>query len=213
MDNSQDEIKKLLEASRRLLNKDVINEDIRRQYKLLTEQGIDLSGDDVIGKTNIAKSVSNRIDYETADDSDYSDIEGDEVGDEIESPDDKKQAFRISGGILVLHGKEQTDLELTTDEKLAFQETMDEFTSQVSEMVDFKKLNVYPNNVEWSGTLIELDIDFFFSIGEENGVYFQGEMIKADDVFLQTITNLKSYYEKFKSKWGNIISTRKKTEK
>jgi len=207
MDNSQDEIKKLLEASRRLLNKDVITEDIRRQYKLITEQGIDLSGDDVIGKTNIAKSVSDRIDYETADDS-YN-----EVGDEIESPEDKKQAFRISGGILVLHGKEQIDLELTTDEKLAFQETMDEFTSQVSEMVDFKKLNVYPNNVEWSGTLIELDIDFFFSIGEENGVYFQGEMIKADDVFLQTITKLKSYYEKFKSKWGNIISTRKKTER
>ena len=141
MNNSHDEIKKLLEASRKLLNNETINEDIRRQYGLLTEQGVDLTGDNVTQKINIAKSVDDTIDYETADD---------EYGnEEEESKDDKTQGYRISGGILVLHGKEQTDLELTTDEKTAFQETMDEFTTDVSDMVDFDKLNVYSNNVEW----------------------------------------------------------------
>jgi hypothetical protein len=206
MSDSHDEIKKLLEASRRLLNNDNINEDIRRQYGLLTEQGVDLSGDNVTQKTNIAKSVEDTIDYETADDEEGYD-------DEEESKDDKSQGFRISGGILVLHGKEQTDLELTTDEKIAFQETMDEFTAEVSDMVDFNKLNVYTNNVEWSGKLIEHDIEFFFSIGEENGVYINGEMIKTDDEFISFITKLKTFYEKFKSKWAKVISTRKKTEK
>jgi len=206
MNNSHDEIKKLLEASRKLLNNETINEDIRRQYGLLTEQGVDLTGDNVTQKINITKSVDDTIDYETADDEEGYD-------DEEESKNDKSQGFRISGGILVLHGKEQTDLELTTDEKIAFQETMDEFTTEVSDMVDFNKLNVYTNNVEWSGKLIEHDIEFFFSIGEENGVYINGEMIKTDDEFIAFITKLKTFYEKFKSKWAKVISARKKTEK
>jgi hypothetical protein len=202
MNNSHDEIKKLLEASRKLLNNEVVNEDIRRQYGLLTEQGVDLTDNNVTSKINVTKSVEDKIDYDTAD-----------TEDELESEDDKMQAYRISGGLLVLHGKEQTDLELTTDEKTAFQETMDEFVTDVSDMVDFNKLNVYSNNVEWSGKLIEFDIEFFFSIGEENGVYFNGEMLKADDEFLDLITKLKTYYEKFKSKWASILASRKKTIK
>jgi hypothetical protein len=207
MSNSHDEIKKLLEASRKLLNNDNINEDIRRQYGLLTEQGVDMTDDNVTSKINVAKSVEDTIDYETAD------TDGNGLDDEEESGDDKTQGYRISGGILVLHGKEQTDLELTTDEKIAFQETMDEFISEVSDMVDFNKLNVFSNNVEWSGRLIEYDIEFFFSIGEENGVYINGEMLKTDTEFLELLNKLKSYYEKFKSKWAKILSSRKKTEK
>jgi len=194
MNNSHDEIKQLLEASRKLLNNETINEDIRRQYGLLTEQGVDLTDDNVTSKINVTKSVQDKIDYDTAED------------DEEESEDDKKQAYRISGGLLVLHGKDQTDLELTTDEKIAFQETMDEFVSGVSDMADFNKLNVYTNNVEWSGTLIEFDIEFFFSIGEENGVYINGEMLKVDDEFLNLIGKLKTYYEKFKSKWAGVLA-------
>ena len=67
MSNSHDEIKRLLEASRKLLNNDNINEDIRRQYGLLTEQGVDLTNDNVTSKINVAKSVDDTIDYETAD--------------------------------------------------------------------------------------------------------------------------------------------------
>jgi gamma-glutamylcyclotransferase (GGCT)/AIG2-like uncharacterized protein YtfP len=90
---------------------------------------------------------------------------------------------------------------------------MDEFVTEVSDMVDFNKLNVYSNNVEWSGKLIEYDIEFFFSIGEENGVYINGEMLKTDGEFLKLLNKLKTYYEKFKSKWAKILSSRKKTEK
>jgi hypothetical protein len=202
MNNSHDEIRQLLNASRKLLGNDNLNEDIRRQYGLLTEQGVDLTDNNVTSKINVTKSVEDKIDYDTAD-----------TEEELESEDDKMQAYRISGGLLVLHGKEQTDLELTTDEKTAFQETMDEFVTDVSDMVDFNKLNVYSNNVEWSGRLIEFDVEFFFSIGEENGVYFNGEMLKADNEFLELISKLKAYYEKFKSKWASILASRKKTIK
>lgn len=200
MNNSHDEIKKLLKASKNMLSSSSIVEEenkIKKQYGILLEQGVKLVGDNnVTNKLNVGKSVENDIEYDE---------------EEQISKDDKKQAFRISGGILVLHGKEKKDLELTTDEKITFQETMDEFVTEVSDLVDFNKLNVFPNNVEWSGRIIDFDIDFFYSIGEENGIYLNGDMIKTDEKFLELITKLKSYYEKFKSKWAKILASRKKT--
>jgi len=198
MNNSHDEIRNLLNASRKMLSNDTINEDInniRQKYGVITEQETEVSSGDITKKYDVTKSVEDTID------------------DDNESKDDKTQGYRISGGILVLHGKEQTDLELTTDEKIAFQETMDEFISEVSDLVDFNKLNIYPNNVEWSGKLIDYDVDFFLSIGEESGIYINGEMIKADDEFLEMINKLKTFYEKFKSKWAKILASRKKTIK
>jgi hypothetical protein len=154
---------------------------------------------------NLAKDVESRIsqdnqEYETAKDSE-----------EKSSPDDKVKKYRISGGILALHGKSKIDLDITTDDKLAFQETMDEFVDEVSDLVDFNTLNVYPNNVEWSGHLIDEDINFTFTIGEDSGIYIDGTMIKVDEQFDNLIHKLQQFYQKFKSKWSKIIAGRKKT--
>jgi hypothetical protein len=198
MNNSHDEIKNLLKASRNMLSNNRINEqisDIKSKYGIITEQGSDLASDNISKPMNIAKSVEDKIE------------------DDAEPDRDKSQGYRISGGILVLHGKDSSDLELTTDDKIAFQETMDEFVNEVSDLVDFNKLNVYPNNVEWSGKIIEFDIEFFFSIGEDGGMYINGDMIKADENFLEMINKLKTYYDKFKSKWAKVLASRKKTNK
>jgi len=198
MNNSHDEIKNLLKASRNMLSNNKINEqitDIKSKYGIITEQGTDLSVGNISKKMNISKSVE------------------DKIGDDTDPEKDKSQGYRISGGILVLHGKDSSDLELTTDDKIAFQETMDEFVNEVSDLVDFNKLNVYPNNVEWSGKIIDFDIEFFFSIGEDGGMYINGDMIKADENFVDMINKLKIYYDKFKSKWAKVLASRKKTKK
>jgi hypothetical protein len=199
-----EQIKKLLEASRSLLGDSLLTEDkqrIKKSYGMLSEQGVE--DNLVTTKINPMKDIEQNIEYETAKDND-----GEE---ENESKSEKKRAYRISGGILVLHGNDKMDTQLTTDDKIAFQESMDEFVSEVAEIVDFNKLNVYPNNVEWSGKIAEMDLEFFFSIGESKGVYINGTMIKLDDDFMEFITKLQSYYEKFKSKWSKVIATRKKT--
>jgi hypothetical protein len=175
--------------------------DLIKKSRMIVEQS---------GQINVAKDVESRLqqdnqDYETAN-------TGIEDGDDIEtSPRDKQQKYRISGGILALHGKDRNDLDITSDEKLAFQETMDEFVEEVSDLVDFNTLNVYQNNVEWSGKLIDEDIDFIFTIGEDSGVYINGQMIKLDPDFMTTINKLQQYYQKFKSKWGRVLASRKKT--
>ena len=199
-----EQIKKLLEASRSLLGDNLLTEDkqrIKKSYGMLSEQEVE--DNSVTTKINPMKDIEQNIEYETAKDNDEED--------DKESTPEKKRAYRISGGILVLHGNDKTDTQLTTDDKIAFQESMDEFISEVAEIVDFNKLNVYPNNVEWSGKIAEMDLEFFFSIGESKGVYINGTMIKLDDDFMEFITKLQTYYEKFKSKWSKVIATRKKT--
>ena len=101
---------------------------------------------------------------------------------------------------------------LTTEEKTAFQETMDEFVDEVSDLSDFGVLNLYQNEVQWSGKVIDFDLEFFYSIGENNGVYVNGDMIKLDEKLTELISKLTSFYEKFKAKWAKVISTRKKTQ-
>jgi hypothetical protein len=101
---------------------------------------------------------------------------------------------------------------LQTGDKIAFQETMDEFVTEVSDLADFNTLNVYANNVEWSGKLIDGDLDFIFTIGEDSGIYINGQMLKVDAEFLDLINKLQQYYQKFKSKWGKVLASRKKTK-
>jgi hypothetical protein len=203
MSNSYDEIKKLLKASNNML-KGKLNEDvsdIKKKYGILAEQEYETSdGAEVINKINPIKATKEKIDSEV----------GDEEMDK-KSEDTKQQAYRISGGILTIHGNDQSDLELTTDEKTTFQDTMDEFIDEVSDLVDFQTLNVYSKDVEWGGKIIDFDMEFYFTIGENNGIYINGTMMKVDENFLNTINKLQTYYDKFKSKWAKVLASRKKT--
>ena len=165
-----------------------------KRSRMLTEQA---------GINNMAKSIENNI-------------ESDESSDGIDTDDvkkDKSKTYRISGGLLTLHGKDKSDLELTTEEKTSYQETMDEFVTDVSDLSDFGVLNVYSNEVQWSGKVIDFDLEFFFSIGENNGVYINGDMIKLDDKLTELVTKLTTFYEKFKTKWAKVISVRRKSIK
>lgn len=201
MNNSYDEIKNLLKSSRNMLGGQKALKESREQLVklgLINEQSI---GDSTIinAKSDQPDNIGGSIETEIDDDTE-------------KREKDKQQAYRISGGILVMHGKKQIDLELTTEEKIAFQETMDEFIQEVSELVDFFPLNVYMNNVEWSGKVIDQDLEFFYSIGESSGVYINGDMIKLNEDFMDFVQKLSAYYNKFKAKWARVLANRKKTE-
>ena len=167
--------------------------DLLKKSRIIREQEekvvTDLSDEPV----NLAADSEEQIDLDT------------------EPQEDKKQSYRVSGGVITLHGKDKQDIELSTEEKIAFQETMDDFVEMVSDMSEYGNLNVYPNNVEWSGKIIDLDLEFFYSIGENNGVYINSDMLKINEDTMETLQKLTSYYNMFKSKWAKLLSSRKKT--
>jgi hypothetical protein len=165
-------------------------------------------------QVDVAKDLESRIKQDNQYDTAETDVKTGEKGNNGEQPSssDKVQKYRISGGILALHGKDRSQLDITSDEKIAFQETMDEFVDEVSDLVDFNVLNVYTNNVEWSGKVIDEDLEFIFTIGEDSGIYINGQMVKVDQEFLDMINKLQQFYQKFKSKWGKVLASRKKTK-
>jgi hypothetical protein len=188
MNNQYDEIKKLLDNSRNMLSKN----DLKESKEVLIQKGLIKEMD--IKPDNLAVDTEEEEDFD------------------VEPQEDKQKSYRVSGGVITLHGKDKQDLELSTDEKLSFQETMDDFVNEVSDLSDFGTLNIYTNNVDWSGRVIDFDLEFYFSIGENNGVYVNGDMIKLDDNLVELINKLTSFYEKFKSKWAKVVSQRKKTQ-
>jgi len=211
MTNYED-IKKMLKTTRTILEgKRGLEEsyEIKNKHGLLKEQPEELNNvetpDNIFDRDNPMKSIEKNIQYQTAD-SEESEM------DKTEEKPEKKKGYRISGGVMFIYGTDTKDLQLTTEDKAAFQESMDEFVAEVAEIVDFNKLNLYPNNVEWSGKITEYDVEFFFSIGENNGVYINGTMMQVDDEFLELLDKIKLYYEKFKSKWSKVIAVRKKTK-
>jgi hypothetical protein len=165
-----------------------------KRSRLLQEQ---------VGPINMAKSIEDNIEQ---DEDQGTELDVDKV------KKDKSKTYRISGGLLTLHGKDKKELELTNDEKQSYQETMEEFVNEVSDLSDFGVLNVYSNSVQWSGKIVDADVEFFYSIGENNGVYINGDMIKLDQELVDLTNKLKSFFEKFKSKWAKVISVRKKTK-
>ena len=187
MSNQYDEIKKLLKNSRNMLHTNEVNES----RKTLIEKGLIKEMD--IKPDNLAADTEEEIELDT------------------EPQEDKSKSYRVSGGVITLHGKDKTDLELSTDEKMSFQETMDDFVNEVSDLSDFGILNLYPENVDWSGRVIDEDVEFYFSIGEKNGVYLNGDMIQLDEDLVGLINKLTSFYDKFKSKWAKVLAQRKKT--
>lgn len=192
IENSYDEMKSLLKKS-----------------KFLFEQQSD------IGRLNTADSISNKIRSSVSGDAIVGGEQEDETnkqGVRTSKSSNKQQKYKISGGIFVLHGDTRAEVDnITTDDKSSFQETMDEFVEEVSDLVDFDELHLYKNSVEWGGKLIDDNITFLYTIGENGGVYISADIVKIDEDFLSIITKLEQYYQKFKSKWSKMLAIRKKT--
>jgi len=168
------------------------------QVRLISEQ----LNAEKLGPVNVAADIEAKIaddQYELAPDKNQ----------EKEAKEEYVQRYRISGSILAIHGPTKSDTEITSDDKLAFQDTIDEFNEEVSDLVDFNQLNVYPNDVEWSGKIVDKDIEFIYTVGESSGTYINGNMVKVDDETLETINKLKNFYDKFKSKWSKVLVSRK----
>jgi len=161
--------------------------------------------DDMKKMLNKLRSLNEQTQYDI-------DIDTEEIDVGKEREKEKTRTYTISSGKMVIHGERESELNLTDDERTSYQETMDDFIEQVSDLVDYRPLQLYKNNVEWGGRLIKEDLDFFFSLGESNGVFISGNMVRVDNDFVETIEKLRGFYEIFSAKWAKILASRKVTE-
>lgn len=127
--------------------------------------------------------------------------------------EEKTKEYTVSGGKIIVHGVTEQDLTLTEEEKQTYQETMEQFVEEVSDMAEFHALHIYKNNVEWSGDLLKFDVRFYYSISEVEGTYIgNNNMIKIDNEFMGVLTSVKDFYKTFESKWAKVLANRRTTE-
>ncbi len=166
------------------------------------------SYDDMRSLLNLSRLLKEQEEPETGFET-YQEEDVDNTTDEEE----QTKEYTVSGGKIVTHGMTAQELELTGDEQGVYQETMDEFVEQVSDMAEFHPLELYKNNVEWSGELLKFDIRFYYSIAEVDGVYIgNANMVKIDTEFAELLEKLKTYFNVFSAKWAKVLASRRTTD-
>lgn len=167
---------------------------------------LDESYDQMKSMLNLSRRLNEQVDDIELDVDMDTDIV---VSDEETSKEEKTKEYAVGGSTIIVHGLTDKDLNITSDEEDAFTETMEGFIDSVEDLADFNELNVYKNNIEWSGKLVRFDLEFFYSIGESNGIYINGTMVKIDEDLYGMLEKLKTYYKTFSTKWSQILSERK----
>lgn len=129
--------------------------------------------------------------------------------DVLDKPEEQFRKFLIDGSIVQISGLDATELEFTENEKEAFRTSMQGFIDNITDLVEFKILNMSSSNIEWVGDLTQENIEWVYSLDEQNGCYISANMLQLTDETLDMINKLKQNYKEWASTWGKILSDRR----
>ena len=86
---------------------------------------------------------------------------------------------------------------------------MQGFINNVTDLVEFKILNISSSNIEWVGELTQENIEWVYSLDDQSGCYISANMLQLTDETVQLITKIKQNYKEWASTWGKILSDRR----
>lgn len=135
------------------------------------------------------------------------------INEDLEKKNDRGKSYNIDGNTIILYGKKGIEQQLEEDERAAFVDTINDFNLSVSRMSEFYPLNLYEGGLEWSGKIIDHDIEFIISLGTVNAIYTDSNMNFVDDDYIEVLGKLKQFFEKFKEKWLPLIGIQSGHEK
>ena len=166
-------------------------------------------------KHDITKSMLSKIRIIERNEEDI-DIKSDDIDvkskkeDDVEKKRDENfRKFLVNGILVQLSGIDATELEFTENEKEGVKTSMQAFIDNITDLVEFKILNISSSNIEWVGELTQENIEWVYSLDDQNGCYISGDMIQMTDETITIIGELKQNYKEWSSIWGRILSERK----
>lgn len=124
---------------------------------------------------------------------------------------EEKKDFTIVNNVEVhFNSTDKQDLQLKEEEKTKVSALIDAFRTEVSELTEFGKLNVYPDSVKLEGRIGNLNLDFMMSAGDDNGVYLSNtSLLKLSNEIMDMLNKLKKFEPKFTDEMNNLILTRR----
>ena len=133
------------------------------------------------------------------------------ISDTNNSKNEEKTDISVINNVEIeIHSIDDSDLVIKDDEKGKFSQLIDDFRTDVTEIVDFGKLDLYDDSAKLNGKLGGTNIDFTLSAGDDNGVYLNNaSLLKIDDTSMELINKLRVFQEKFSSVMNELIGNRK----
>ena len=131
---------------------------------------------------------------------------------DYESGEEQEDIAVINDVEVVIHSEDPEDLELKDDEKNNISQLIDEFRTEVSEIVEFDKLHIYEDNAKLEGKISDVNLGFTLSTGNDTGIYLSNtSMMKIDEDTMDMINKLKTFHPKFINTINNLLVHRKST--
>jgi hypothetical protein len=104
---------------------------------------------------------------------------------------------------------DKEDIELKDEERNTISQLIDNFRQQVSQLADLNPgLTITENQIRLDGTMTETEISFVFIIGEDSGLYFNGDMLNIEQETLDMFDKLLKFKPTFISEMEPLLRTR-----
>jgi len=129
------------------------------------------------------------------------------IGDNTDIKDDITVINDVDVKII---SSDEMDMKISEEDKTSISGLIDNFKSQVSNLVDFEPgITITKEQIRLDGSITDQDINFVFIAGEENGVYINADMLKLETDVIDMITKLEKFNETFSTTMNEIITKRK----
>jgi hypothetical protein len=140
-----------------------------------------------------------------------------QLREDIQSSDNPSVDSGQKDNILVINdvdvkliSNDESDMDLTEEQKKTISELIDNFKQQVSQIVEFDPgLTINEDQVRLDGKLTDEDVSFVFIAGKDSGTYINSEMMKLENKIAQVLEKLVKFEETFKTSLEPIIDQRK----
>lgn len=100
------------------------------------------------------------------------------------------------------------DIDLGEEDSVALQEEEKKFRDTVTPRVEFNRFKLYPKaqNVEFSGKFTANNVEWFYSLDDNNGVYITADLLQLNQDTLEIIQKLVAYYDAWSDEWATKIA-------
>ena len=123
---------------------------------------------------------------------------------------ENKDVTVINNVDVVVNSADPQDLTFNPDETGKISQLIDDFRTEVSELVDFDKLIIYPNSAKLDGKIGNVNLGFTLSAGDDEGLFLSNaSFLKVDETSLDIINKLKMFSDKFSSVLNEMLANRK----
>jgi hypothetical protein len=132
------------------------------------------------------------------------------MGDEENTSQQQGKDFVVINDVEVkMLSSDESDLELTDEQKEIISGLIDNFKQQVSQIVEFTPgMTINPNQIRLDGKLTDEDVNFVLIAGEDSGTFINAEMLKLENNVGQMLEKLVKFEEIFKSSLEPLIQNR-----